>query len=102
VPSEPALIAGGIVVSNVIAASFRQDYCPPSMLGRTTASMRFLAFGMIPLSAILAGILDTTLGVRNGLWIVLVIYAASGLFLLTPHIRAARNLPVSQRRRPGR
>jgi hypothetical protein len=55
----------------VIAASFRQEYCPPAMLGRVTASMRFLAFG-------------TALSVLDGLWIVLVIFTASGLFLLTP------------------
>jgi predicted MFS family arabinose efflux permease len=87
------LVAGGLVVTNVIATSFRQGYCPPSMLGRVTASMRFLAFGMIPLGALLAGALGTALGVRNGLWIVLVIFAASGSFLLTPRIRTARNLP---------
>jgi MFS family permease len=89
-----ALIAAGIVVSNVIAGSFRQEYCPPSMLGRVTASMRFLAFGMIPLGALLAGALGTALGVRNGLWIVLAIFAASALVLLTPHIRTTRNLPA--------
>ena len=61
-----ALIAGSLVVANVIAASFRQEYCPPSMLGRVTASMRFLAFGMIPLGALLAGALGTALGVRDG------------------------------------
>jgi predicted MFS family arabinose efflux permease len=87
------LVAGGLVVANVIAASFRQDYCPPSMLGRVTASMRFLAFGLIPLGALLAGALGTALGVRDGLWIVLAIFAASSLFLLTPRIRTARNLP---------
>jgi hypothetical protein len=86
-------VAGGLVVTNVIAASFRQEYCPPSMLGRVTASMRFLAFGMIPLGALLAGALGTALGVRDGLWIILVIFAASGSFLLTPRIRTARNLP---------
>lgn len=88
-----ALIAGGLVVANVIAASFRQEYCPPSMLGRVTASMRFLAFGMIPLGALLAGALGTALGVRDGLWLVLVIFAASSLVLLNPRIRTARNLP---------
>ena len=88
-----ALIAGGLVVANVIAASFRQEYCPPSMLGRVTASMRFLAFGMIPLGALLAGALGTALGVRDGLWLVLVIFAASSLVLLAPRIRTARNLP---------
>jgi membrane protein implicated in regulation of membrane protease activity len=63
------------------------------MLGRVTASMRFLAFGMIPLGALLAGALGTALGVRDGLWLVLVIFAASSLVLLAPRIRTARNLP---------
>jgi hypothetical protein len=89
-----AVIAGGIVVGNVIVASFRQAYCPPSMLGRVTASMRFLAYGAIPLGALAAGAFGTALGVRDGLWVVQVAFAASGLFLLTAHIRTVRNLPV--------
>jgi MFS family permease len=88
-----ALIAGGIAVGNVIAGSFRQEYCPPAMLGRAAASMRFLTFGMIPLGALLAGALGTALGVRNALFIVQLIFAASALFLLTPRIRTARELP---------
>ncbi len=87
------LIAGGLVVGNVIIGSFRQQYCPPSLLGRVTASMRFLGYGMIPLGALLAGALGTALGVRDALWIVQVIFAASGLLLLTPRIRTARDLP---------
>ena len=87
------LIAGGLVVGNVIIGSFRQRYCPPSLLGRVTASMRFLGYGMVPLGALLAGALGTALGVRDALWIVQVIFAASGLLLLTPRIRAARDLP---------
>jgi MFS family permease len=88
-----ALVAGGIVVGNVILGSFRQEYCPPSMLGRVTASMRFLVYGGIPLGALLAGALGTALGVRNGLWVDLAIFAASGLFLLSRDIRTARDLP---------
>jgi Transmembrane secretion effector len=88
------LIAGGIVVGNVIAASFRQHYCPPAMLGRVTASMRFAAFGMIPVGAVLAGTLGTALGVRDALWILQAIFAAASLFLLTSRIRTARNLPL--------
>jgi predicted MFS family arabinose efflux permease len=87
------LVAAGLAVGNVIAGSFRQEYCPAPMLGRATASMRFVAFGMIPLGALLAGTLGTALGVRNGLWVVQAIFAASGLFLLTPGLRTARNLP---------
>ena len=88
------LVAGGIAVGNVIAGSFRQRYCPPSLLGRVTASMRFLVYGMIPLGALLAGVLGAALGVRDALWILQGIFAASALFLLTPCIRAARDLPA--------
>jgi len=87
------LVAAAIVVGNVILGSFRQHYCPPALLGRVTASMRFLAYGMIPLGALLAGALGTALGTRGGLWIVQVIFAGSAAFLLTPRIRTARNLP---------
>jgi predicted MFS family arabinose efflux permease len=94
-----AVVAGAIVVGSIIAGSFRQAYCPPEMLGRVTASMRFLAFGAIPLGALLAGTLGTALGVRNGLWAILAIYALSGTLLLTPAILSHKNLPSTA---PGR
>jgi len=97
-----ALIAGGIAVANVIAGSFRQEYCPPSLLGRVTASMRFLAYGMIPLGALLAGVLGTAVGVRNALWVLQALFAAAGLLLLTPRIRATRQLPGARRPEPSR
>ncbi len=96
------LIAGGIVVGNVIAASFRQQYCPAAMLGRVTASMRFAAYGMIPLGALLAGTLGTALGVRDALWILQAIFAASSLFLLTSRVRTTRNLPTGHTARSTR
>ena len=88
-----AVVSAGIIVSNVIAASFRQEYCPPSMLGRATATTRLVAFGAVPLGALLAGTLGTALGVRNGLWVDLALYAASGSLLLTRSIRTTRDLP---------
>jgi len=89
-----AVIAGSIVVGNVIIGSFRQAYCPLPMLGRVTASMRFLGYGAVPLGALLAGALGTALGVRDALWVVQAAFAASGLLLLTREIRTVRNLPV--------
>jgi hypothetical protein len=52
-----------------------------------------VAFGAVPLGALLAGALGTALGVRNGLWADLALYAASGSLLLTRTIRTARDLP---------
>jgi predicted MFS family arabinose efflux permease len=88
-----AVVAAGIVVGNIIVGSFRQAYCPPEMLGRVGASMRFLAFGAIPLGALLAGGLGTALGVRTALWVILALYALSGVLLLTRGIRTRRDLP---------
>jgi len=89
-----ATVAGGIAAGNVIVRSFLQGYTPPSMLGRVTASMRFLGQGAVPLGALLAGALGASLGVRIGLWAVLAIYAGSGSFLLTSPICTVRNLPA--------
>jgi hypothetical protein len=52
---------------------------------------------MMPVGALLAGVLATALGVRAALWILTALIAASGLaFLLTP-MRHLRDLP----RRPA-
>ena len=92
-PVGSAIVAAGIVIFNVIAGSFRQTYCPPSMLGRVTASMSVLVYGSIPLGALLAGGLGTALSVRTALWVILTLYAFSGTLLLTPALRAGKNLP---------
>jgi hypothetical protein len=89
-----AVASAGIAVGNVVTGSFRQSYCPPSMLGRVTAGMRFLVYGTIPPGALAAGGLATALGTRNALWIVLAGYAASGVFLLTPAMLSNRELPA--------
>jgi predicted MFS family arabinose efflux permease len=93
-PVGSAIVAAGIIIFNVIAGSFRQTYCPPSMLGRVTASMSVLVYGSIPLGALLAGELGTALSVRTALWVILTLYALSGTLLLTPALRASKNLPA--------
>jgi len=57
--------------------------------------MRFLAFGTIPLGALLAGGLGTALGVRAALWVILASYALSGLLLLTRDVRTRKDLPAT-------
>jgi MFS family permease len=87
------VLNAGILAGNIIAGSFRQGYCPPEMLGRVVAAMRFLSFSAIPVGAVLAGALGTALGVRDALWFFLALYALSGTPLWTPAIRAVRDLP---------
>jgi hypothetical protein len=65
---------------------------------------------MMPVGALLAGVLATALGVRAALWILTALIAASGLtFLLTPmrHLRdlprrpAEAGVPIADQRNPA-
>jgi MFS family permease len=96
-----ALVSAGIAAANVIAGSFRQQYCPPAALGRVTAVMRFAALGLIPFGSLLAGWTGTELGARGGLWVLQAVMAAAGLLLLTKTLRASRDLPTSADFRAG-
>ena len=90
-----AAVSAGLTGGNIVVASFRQSYCPPAMLGRLTATQRFVAFGTIPLGALLAGGLGTVLGVRAALWLLMGGFALSGTLLLTSGIRSVRDLPAA-------
>jgi hypothetical protein len=64
------------VVYNVVQVSFRQRLCPPGLLGRMNASVRFIVFGTMPVGGLLGGVLGEWLGVLPALWI-----ATAGGFL---------------------
>lgn len=88
-------VVGGVGVTNIIMASFRQMYCPPGMLGRVTATVRFVTMGATPVGALLGGVLGTAFGVRGALWILLAFAVLPGTALLTPAIRGRRDLPTA-------
>ena len=90
-----AMVCSGsvVVIANVIVDSFMQAYVPPDIFGRVTSATWAVMFAMMPVGALLAGVLATALGVRSALWILTALIAASGLaFLLTP-MRHLRDLP---------
>lgn len=47
----------GSMLWNVVAVPLRQRLTPPELLGRVNSVYRFISWGMIPLGAILAGVL---------------------------------------------
>ena len=75
VPAAVLLIAGGaafgfaVIVYNVAQVSFRQRVCPPPLLGRMNASVRFIVWGSMPIGGLLGGWLGTHLGVLPTLWV---------------------------------
>ncbi|NLF05586.1 MAG: MFS transporter [Actinomycetales bacterium] len=99
-PPAVVLVAGMavstfiIVVYNVAQVSFRQRLCPPALLGRMNASVRFIVWGVIPVGSLLGGWFGTALGVVPTLWIAVVGSALAALpVLLSPLIRM-RELPT--------
>ena len=68
VPSVPVVAAGlfcyGVVsmLWNVVVTSYRQESILPYLFGRVNAAYRWLTWGVIPLGALLGGVLASTAG----------------------------------------
>jgi MFS family permease len=84
-----------VVVYNVIQISFRQALCPPELLGRMNATIRFVVSGVMPFGGIIGGALGAALGVRPAL----LVLACAGLLQLVPALLSPlpklRELPTS-------
>ncbi|MFD7658977.1 MFS transporter [Actinosynnema sp. NPDC059797] len=87
-----AVSAAGIVVYNVAQVSLRQALCPDHLLGRMNASIRFLAWGSIPLGALAGGALAGWIGVRGTVWVASAGMAASVLWLVLSPLRRVRDV----------
>ena len=85
----------GILVYNVTIAAFRQAYCPPHLLGRVVASMRFVLFGTMPLGALFGGVLADTAGLRGAAWLLLAGNLLGAVVLVASPLRRMRDLPHS-------
>ena len=72
----------GATIYNVNQVSFRQRLCPPGLLGRMNASMRFVVSGVMPIGALIGGVIGSTLGLRAALWVGAV-GTTSAIFWLT-------------------
>ncbi|MFI8344819.1 MFS transporter [Streptomyces sp. NPDC085639] len=89
-----AVVSFGAVVYNVAQVSFRQGMCPPRLLGRMNATLRFLMWGTLPLGALLGGALAQSYGSRTALaWCAVGILAVPLPLLLSP-LRRMRDLPA--------
>lgn len=54
----------GVVIFNIHVISIRQTVTPNRLLGKMNASYRFLVTGVVPLGALLGGVLGTVIGLR--------------------------------------
>ncbi|MFB9890861.1 MFS transporter [Planobispora takensis] len=88
-------------VSNVIKVSFRQRITPGHLLGRVTATMRFLLTGALAAGAAAAGLIGELAGVRAALWAGAAVLAVSFLPIMLSPLRTMRDLPEGGEAGPG-
>lgn len=102
VPPQVVLVLAGfgfsfwVVVYNVAQVSFRQRLCPPALLGRMNASVRFIVWGTVPIGGLLGGWLGTVVGVVPSLWVAAVGATLAALPVVLSPLRTLTALP-----RPG-
>ncbi|MCT9931421.1 MFS transporter [Planotetraspora sp. A-T 1434] len=85
-----ALAASGVAstIFGVTQGAYRQSICPERLLGRLSATMRFLMWGGTPLGGLLGGTLGQVAGVRVAFWAASAGYALAHLpVVLSPRIR---------------
>jgi MFS family permease len=88
-----AVLGLGTVVYNITQVSFRQGLCPPDLLGRMNATMRFLVWGTMPLGGLAGGALGAGIGVRGTLLIAAIGEALTFLPVYLSPLRHMRELP---------
>jgi MFS family permease len=81
------------VVYNVAQVSYRQAVCPPELMGRMNAAVRWIVWGTIPLGGLLGGVLGSVLGVRPSLVVAVIGSWAAGLWVLFSPLRRMRDVP---------
>lgn len=99
VPPAAVLVVAGfgfsfwVVVYNVAQVSFRQRLCPPALLGRMNASVRFIVWGTMPIGGLLGGWLGTAVGVERSLWVAAVGMTLAALPVVLSPLRTLTALP---------
>lgn len=82
-----------VTMSSVHALAYRQAVAPDRLLGRLTASYRFISYSTIPLGALLGGFAGELFGVRVGLIVGSTALLSAAAFALASPLRRMRELP---------
>jgi MFS family permease len=89
------------VVYNVAQVSYRQSVCPPQLLGRMNAAVRWIVWGTMPIGGVIGGLLGTAVGIRPTMWIGVVGSWAAGFFVYFSPLRTMRDVPLTEPSQPA-
>jgi MFS family permease len=90
-----SVFSAAAVVYNSGQMAYRQAVCPPDLLGRMNASIRWIVWGIGPLGALLGGALGTWIGIRPTLWIAMACIWLAGLWVFFSPLRGMRDVPAA-------
>ena len=93
VPAGIGFAFFGGVVYNVAQLSYRQSVCPPRLMGRMNAAVRWIVWGTMPLGGVIGGALGTAIGVRPTMAIGLIGSWAAGFWVYFSPLRRMRDIP---------
>lgn len=71
-----------VLTYNITQVSARQRLCPPELLGRMNASIRFFIWGVMPIGSLVGGALGTALGIVPTIWLGAVGHVVAALVLV--------------------
>lgn len=92
VVTDLLVFCGGTIYS-VNQLSLRQVVCPPELLGRMNATLRFLLWGVLSIGGLLGGGLAAAFGVRTAILIGAIGMSLAAVPLILSPLRDLRELP---------
>lgn len=98
----PQLIGGqilfgvGVTIFGVGQVSLRQAITPDHLQGRMNATMSFIQGGVVPVGALLGGLLGVTIGLRATLFLAVIGEASSMLWLVRSPVWSLQALDTTQ------
>lgn len=96
VPLGLFAVTTSLVMFNVSQVSYRQSVCPPELLGRMNASIRWVIRGAQPLGSLLGGVLGGWLGVRPTLLVAALGSWLAVLWIVASPLRGMREIPTHE------
>ncbi len=94
-PISVASLSFTAVVYNVAQLSYRQLICPPELLGRMNAAIRWIVWGTLPLGGLLGGVLGSAsvIGIRPTIWVGVIGSWAASFWVVFSPLRTMRDIP---------
>jgi MFS family permease len=88
--------SASVVMYNVSQVSYRQAVCPPELLGRMNASIRWVIRSATPVGSLLGGVVGQWLGLRAGMTIAALGAWLAVLWIFLSPMRGLREIPIHE------